>query len=327
MRPKDPRAVLIWSVVLLGRAPAVLPTEAEDRATRSLVVAGDRVVALFESASEISHGGQPRNTYRLLSLDLKTDEIKGQKEFSAQSFPYVFATSDDHVILGHSTLTRLNPDLTESGESFKEAGQGHTRLISPDGSVLAHQTGKETELLSALTLSSTAVHIAGPEATSVSKSAVVSTDARWASQFPREATFITLIDAQLPHLLHHGPCGGRPVFLSDEKILSIGCGKATVIDPSGKLLKELPLGAAQGSFAGVSRNGSRFAIITSDYSVGDPSYQPDELFTIYNSESYEVMATVDPETEQQGHPWSAFSPDGSVFICGGPKKLSLYHIP
>jgi hypothetical protein len=319
--------VLVWSVVVDDDAPAVLPTEAGFVGTRSVVIAGDRAVALFETDAEISHGGRPVSTFRLVSLVLKTGEVKNQKEIQGQSFPNLFSTSDDHLILGHTSLTRLNPDLSESGEKYQETGSGRTLSISPDGSVLAHWSDHETELLDARTLSAEGVRIAGPEAAAVSPNAILSDDVRWASQFPQDLTFITLSDAHTSRLLYRGRCGGRPAFLSAGKIVFIGCGKVSVIDATGKVLKELPLGGAYGGFAGVSRDGSSFAIESSDYSIGDPSCKPDELFTIYNAETYESVATVAPDPPSQERSWSAFSPDGKLFLCGSPKRLTLYRIP
>jgi hypothetical protein len=221
--------------------------------------------------------------------------------------------------------------LSESGEKFNENGHGRTVSISPDGSELAHWLGGETELLNASTLIPSATRLGvrgrGPEPDAVSKSAVLSDDARWASQFPKDLRFVTLFEGIRPHILYHGPCGGRPEFISEGKILFVGCNKVTVIDTTGKVLKEIPLSAAYGGFAGVSRDGLRFAIVSSDYSAGDPAYKPDELFTIYNSDTYEVVATVTPETSAAARSWSAFSPDGKLFLCGSPQKLSLYRIP
>jgi hypothetical protein len=330
-RATAPQAERIWSVGLDQDAPPVLLTEAAFAGTRSAVIVADRVVALIKTGFEVSHGGRPVSTYRLVSLELKTGAVKGQKEIQGQSFPYLLATAGDHLILGHTSLTGLNPDLSASGEEYKETGQGRTLWISPDGSELAHWADGKTELLDARTLSATGVRIAAegrwPEPAAVSKDAILSSDARWVSQFPQELTFVALIDGIGAHLLYHGPCGGRPAFLSAQKILFIGCGKVTVIDATGKLLKELPLGASYGGFAGVSRDGSRFAIVSTDYSAGDPSWQPDELFTIYNSETYAAVAVAAPETASQARSWSAFSSDGKLFVSGDAKKLSLYKIP
>lgn len=330
-RATAPQAERIWSVALDAGAPPVLPTEAAFAGTRSAVIVADRAVALFKTGFEVSHGGRPVSTYRLVSLDLKTGAAKGQKEIHGQSFPYLFATADDHLIVGHTSLTRLNPDLSASGEEYKQTGQGRTLSISPDGSELAHWADGKTELLDARTLSPAGVGIAAegrwPQPSAVSRNAILSSDARWVSQFPQELSFVTLIDGAGMHLVYHSPCGGQPAFLSAEKILFIGCEKVTVIDAAGKLLKELPQGAAYGGFAGVSRDGSRFAVVSTDYSAGDPSYQPDELFTIYNSETYAAVAVVAPETALQARSWSAFSPDGKLFLSGDAKRLSLYKIP
>ncbi|MGC9157649.1 MAG: hypothetical protein ACP5FH_01570 [Terracidiphilus sp.] len=330
-RATAPQAARLWSVALAPDALPVLPEEAALEATRSAVIVADRAVALFQTGFEVSVGGRPLSTYQLVSLDLKSGAVKDQEEIQGQSFPDLFATADDHLILGHTSLVRLNPDLTASGEKFKQDGAGETLAISPDGSRMAHWSGGETELLDARTLALSGVRLGGgdkwPPPAAAGKSAVLSSDARWMSRFPRDLSFVTLIDAAGPHLLYRGSCGGRPAFLSEGKILFVACRRVTVIDSAGKVLKEFPLGAAYGGFAGVSRDGSRFAIVSTNYSVGDPSYQPDELLTIYNSATYEPVAVVAPQTSSQARSWSAFSPDGKLFLAGDAKMLSLYAIP
>jgi hypothetical protein len=324
---KIPSAQLLWSVVPDKNASELLPTEAENASLRGAVLAGDRIVAVYEASSEISRGGRPLRTFRILSLDQKSGGVKDRKEIQGQSLPFLFATGDDHIVLAQPSLTRLNPDLTESGEHFAETGLGRTTMISPDGSVLAHLTVDGTELLSATSLTLIGVRIKGTKPSAVGKRSILSDDAQWASQFPQDLAFVARIDEQEPHLLFHGKCGGKPVYLSERKILFIGCGKANVIDLSGNVLRQFSLGATYGSFAGVSRDGSRFAILSTDSLLGDPNFNSAELFTIYNSESYEPVATVQPEKKQDARSWSAFSGDGKLFICGGAKKLNLYKIP
>jgi len=326
-QPKTLPAELMWSVEPAKDAMPILPAESEYASQRSAVVVGDRVDLVFEVSSEISRGGRPVNTYRLLSLDRTTGEVQGQKQIQGQTLPSILATDDDHLLLVHPSVTRLNPDLTESGEKFEEAGHGQSAFISPDGSVLAHWTGKSTELLDAHTLRFTGIQIKGSEPISVSKRTILTNDTFWSNQFPKDLSFITLIDQRSPHLLYRGPCGGRPAFLSETKILSTGCGKATVLDLSGRILKDLPLGAAFGWFAGVSRDGSRFAISSSDYPISDPSYAATEVFTIYDAETYAPVATVAPQTLPEARSWSGFSMDGHMFLSGSAKKLNLYKIP
>lgn len=325
----------MWSVALDAEAPDPPISGSEMANLNSVAIAGDRVVALFEVHPELSRGARPVRRFRLLSLDLKTDEAKGQRFFDEQSTPHLFATGDDHLVFGAYDLTRLNPDLTDGGAHFTAAANERVASISPDGGTMAlwaasaPWTGGSpgVELLNSATLALTGAQFPGPEPTANGKDSTLTDDQHWLSQFPGDFALLTLIDADGPHLLYRGSCGGRPEFLSEDKILLIECGKATVLDRTGAVLKELPLTAAFNRFAGVARDGSKFAIESSDYPIGDPSYKSSQFFTIYNSQTYTPVATVTPDTLPEELSWSAFSKDGSQFICGGPKKLSLYKIP
>ena len=322
-----PPAELLWSVVLEKDPPAGLLTDSEFASQRSAVLTTNRVIAIFEVSSEVSHGGRPVSTYRLMTLDRATGEVKGQKDLQGQHLPSIFAADDDHVLLAQASVTRLNPDLSESGEKFAGTGHGDTAFLSPDGSIFAQASGTRTEFLDAHTLHFTGVHIKGPLPTAVSKRALVTNDSFWSHQFPQDTSFVALIDEHSPHLIYRGNCAGRPVFLSETKILSVGCAKATVFDSLGKVLKEFPLGLSFGWFAGVSRDGSRFALDSSDYPLTDPSFAATQLFTIYNADTYEAVALVKPETLPEARSWSAFSQDGHLFLTGNAKKLNLYKIP
>jgi hypothetical protein len=161
----------------------------------------------------------------------------------------------------------------------------------------------------------------------VGKNLLLSTAPIWTSQFPHDTTFIALYGFRSPYLLYHGPCAGHPVFLDEGHILTVACARVTIFDLNGQTIKELPLGAAFGAFAGVSRDGSRFAIESSDYSVTDPSFNETELFTIYDAKSFEPVATVTPDALPDSRSWAAFAQDGKSFLAGSPRRVSLYKIP
>jgi len=336
---KTPAAELVWSVNLEKGAPEVPGMDVPRNAQRSAVIAGDRVVAVYSIGAEVSRGGRPVDTYRMVSLDLGTGAVKGEKKLELHSFPYLFATGDDHVLLGRSSLTRYNPDLTESGERFVEPGQGWISCISPDGNTLARWTvggrgtgdggtsDRGTELISATTLTWTSGLIRGAEPSSVSGAVLLTDDPFWARQFPGDASFVTLVDRGRPRLLYRGNCGGRPEFLSGEKILSIACGKAKVMDTAGRALKEITLDAPHGRFGGVSRDGSRFAIETSGYPPNDPAYGATEMITVYDGTSFEAVTTVQLDRDSDTRPWTAFASDGHLFLSGSANRLSLYRIP
>ncbi len=325
--PVIPQAELVWSAVLDADAPDPPMTGSELANLNSVAIAGDRVVALFEARPELSRGAHPLRRFRLLSLDLNTDEAKGQRFVNGQSTPYLFATDDEHLLVDGDSLSRLNPDLTDGGAQFAATENEQVVSISPEGSTMALWTQTGAELLNADTLTLTGAHFTGPAPTANGKDFVLTDDQHWISEFPGDLSFVTLIDASGPHLLYRGSCGGRPEFLSADKILLIECSKATILDRSGAVLKELPLTAPFNRFAGVSRDGSRFAIESSDYPIGDPSYNASQLFTIYNAQSYAPVALVTPDTLPDALSWSAFSKDGSQFVCGSARKLTLYRIP
>jgi hypothetical protein len=328
--PNIPAAQLLWSTVLDKDAPAPLLPDSEAARMRSAAIAGDRAVAVFEAHPESSRGGRPLTTYRLATVDLATGKVLAQQDLPGQARPALFATDDAHLILQQATLTRLNPDLTESGEKFGDPGKTSGRrafLPAPDGTALAYSWDSTTLFLDAHTLAPIGPRIRSPLSTAAGKSSLLSTEPVWSNQFPKDLGFIALYDGRSPRLLYRGPCAGHPVFLSADKILTVACAKVTILDLAGRVLKELPVGAAFGAFAGVSRDGSRFAIESSDYPVTDPSYNATELFTIYDAATFLPVATVTPDSLPDARSWSAFSQDGKSFLSGSARKVSLYRIP
>lgn len=71
------------------------------------------------------------------------------------------------------------------------------------------------------------------------------------------------------------------------------------------------------SFAGVAQDGTRFALQDTVNS---------ERFIIYSTKTWEPLAEIRPEIPSEGQSWTAFSPDGSMFVVGSPLKLALYRI-
>jgi hypothetical protein len=316
--------------VLDADAPTPLLPGSEALSLHSAVLAGDRVVVVYEAEPLTSRGGRPFTTWRLATLERGTGKVLAQRDLQDQARPLLFATDDEHLLLQQSGVVRLNPDLTESGEKFVPAGRSEGRrglYLSADGGTLGLWTNGSTGFLDAHTLRPLGVRIRGPEPSAVGRRSLLADDPAWAAEFPGAAGFIVLKDALAPRLLYRGPCAGHPVFLGEDRILTVACGKVSILDLSGKLLKELPLGAAYGAFAGASIDGSRFAIESSDYPSTDPAWEASELFTLWDAATLAPVATVRPEALPDARSWAAFSQDGKSFLTGGPKKVSLYRTP
>jgi hypothetical protein len=293
-------------------------------ATRSVGFAGDRIVLASMTGMRKVEGAQaPASAYLLLSLDRQTGEVKDTKEITAFGSLPVFATNDEHIIVAGRSLLRLTPDLKEAG-SFDYHSTGHKfgniENISPDGSLLGNTTSPGFEFISAQTLTATELTTSPSVATSVNSKGFLTDNIHWIRDYPKDLGFVTYTDASGQHLLYHGKCGGRPQFLTDILILEPGCKSPLIIDTNGNRVRTLNLTGAF-SFAGVSQNGKRFAL-----QVGSPSAKK-ERFVIYSVETGEALTEVSPDEPGEEQSWTAFSPDGSLFVVGSPLKLTLYRVP
>jgi len=293
-------------------------------ATRSIVFLGDRLVLASMVGMRKVEGAQaPASAYQLLSLDRQTGEIKDTKEMLALGSLSLFATNDGHVIAAGRNLLRLTSDLKEAG-MFDYHATGHkygdVENISPDGSTLGNATSPGFELVDAQTLQATELTASPSYATSVNSKGFITDNVHWIGDYPKDIGFVTYTDASGQHRLYHGKCGGRPQFLTDNLILEPGCKNPLIIDTNGNLVRTLSLTGAF-SYAGVSQNGKRFAL-----QVGSPSAKK-ERFVIYSVETGEAITEVSPDEPGEEQSWTAFSPDGSLFVVGSPLKLTLYRLP
>jgi hypothetical protein len=297
-------------------------------ATRSIAFAGDRIVLASKIGMRKVEGAQiPGTVYQILSLDAQTGKVKDSREVLAFASLQVFATNDAHVIVSGRSVMRLTPDLKDAG-SFDYHALGHksgnVESISPDGSTLGNATSPGFELIDSHTLKATTLTEQPIVITGVSSKAVVSDSPWWIKDYPEAKSFVTLTDEKGQHLIFHGDCGGRPVFLSDDRVLTSACNIARILDTQGNILKEITLRDPV-SFAGVSQNGERFALQVVTYS-SDHSIKR-ERFVIYSVDPVESIAEAAPAQLPEAQSWTGFSPDGTLFVVGSPLKLTLYRLP
>jgi hypothetical protein len=324
-QPPSPKKV--WAVSFQKDPWPSMNTTSGFGATRQVVFAGDRILVVFNAASAPYQGTNPMSVYRLLSLNAKTGEIMNSTEFVRTwgDMPSLYATDDGHAIEDDGSLISLNPDLTPAGPQFKMS-RGRAILVSPDGSTMAWETSPGTTLISSKSLTALAMHMDEAVPTSVSSNAVVTSNAYWTSEYPNDDSFVTLEDTHGERLIYHGECGGSPEFLTDVRILLVGCQRLKILDTDGQVVDDRETLEGTGTFAGVSRNGSRFALQFHE-ARGDPQSLLYEHFVIYDTESARPVAMIRITDLPELQSWSAFSPDGHYFAVGNPNKLTLYQIP
>jgi len=269
----------------------------------------------------------PVSVFQLLSLDIKTGETKDTRELTAFGSLPLFATRDGRIIVSGRNVLRLTSDLKEDG-SFDYNATGHkfgrVQNISPDGTTLGNATSPGYELIDAHSLKATPLTATPLADTSVNSSGVITDNVHWIRDYPKDISFVTYYDATGDHLLYHGKCGGRPQFLTNTLILEPGCKNPLIIDTKGNLLKTVPIKGGF-SYAGVSQNGKRFALQVASF-AGMHDLRK-EKFVIYNTDTLEPITEVTPDAPAEEQSWTAFSPDGSMFVIGSPVKLTLYRLP
>ena len=152
--PKQPPgAPRLWSDVLEKGTWQAMNTGSELSATRQLVFAGDRVLAVFDAGYPQYADKQPMSKYRLLSIEAETGEVKNSREFIGRwgAMPHLFLNERWPRDLGTRFFEALNP--IDRGWSSTQLGQRTDRRgISPDGSTLARATEPGTILLDSHTL-------------------------------------------------------------------------------------------------------------------------------------------------------------------------------
>jgi hypothetical protein len=297
-------------------------------ATRTVAFAADRIIAVIETGMRLAEGSQaPISTFELLSMDVKTGQVKDQREFEAFASLPIFATADEHIIVAGRKVYRLDPQLKDAGVfDYESTGHkfGSVQNISPDGSMLGNATSPGFDLIDARTLTPRQLTKDPSVDTSVNSHGFVTDNVHWIRDFPKDISFVTYVDGQGQHLLYHGKCGGRPQFITNDVMLEPGCKQAFLINTQGQVVQILDLKGAF-SFAGSSQNGERFALQLGSFdSLHDLNK---ERFEILSSKDGHKIAEIEPDSRADEQSWTAFSADGTLFAVGSAQKLSLWRLP
>jgi hypothetical protein len=322
--PPEPHK--LWSVMLQKGTWQAMNTGSDFAAMRQVVIAGDRVIAVFDAGGAGYQGKEPMSSYRVLSLDLGTGKVENQMAFTGRwgNMPLLFLTSDSHIIFdNNSDLSVLNPNLTATGVTFSP-DRGRVVEISADGTTLAWETNPGITLLDARTLKSAGT-LPASAPTSISREAALNDNISMPRRFPNQQ-LIVMTDARGSGVIYHGSCASRPEFLAADRVLLDGCGRIRILDGSGSTVAERPDEEGAYGFAGVSQNGSRFALEARD-ERGDPSELIYERFYIYDSKTAVALATIPVTDLPERQSWTAFSADGHLFAVGNPNRLTLYDVP
>ena len=310
----------VWSVVLeKGGWELTRPGTEFEAPPAKMAIAGNRV-AMFDAGL---------SGYRLLSLDLKTGDVRNQMEFVVPlgAEPSLFGTSDGHLLLDDGKLRLLTPDLKEVGEPL-EPEKGRVVDISPDGSTLGWEVEGGVKLLDAATFQTLAtlpkMELSALSPGSVSREAAVTNNLTEVRGYPGQ-TFVIRADAHGTRPIFHDRCGMPPHFLAEDRILLDGCGEIRILNGRGEIIAQRRDVEDAYAFAGVSRNGARFALKASEERGDSPEMIYERIY-VYDTKALGPVAAI-AVTVPGRRLWTAFSGDGRYFAVGDPDRMSLYEIP
>lgn len=106
----------LWSTTLRQEQWQSMNTSSEYSATRQVVFAGDRVIAVFDAGFEPSQPSKdkwPVSSYRLISLDLKTGAKLKEIAIAGRwgSMPYIYPTQEGFIDVQSNPPRILDQDL------------------------------------------------------------------------------------------------------------------------------------------------------------------------------------------------------------------------
>jgi hypothetical protein len=120
--PPQPKE--LWSTVLQQEQwwQQSMNTGSEYAATRQVLMAGDRVVVVFDAGLTSSQTPQdkwPISNYRIVSLDAKTGTKKNELNLTGRwgGMPYIYVTKTGQIDVQSNPLRHLNPDLSPATAS------------------------------------------------------------------------------------------------------------------------------------------------------------------------------------------------------------------
>jgi hypothetical protein len=265
---------------------------------------------------------------RLRTLDTRTGEVIANWQFEGQN-PYVFASSSGKVVLSAGgELRLLSSHLIPSKISFPVT-DGEANRASPSGARIAWQRFSQ-DPPKTIFLNTDSLR---PEETFASCRVETMSDRLVAESVilvnQRSEPAINVCEpGAAEHILYRG--SNQPYYsfyLNNELMLMIKGDRLELIDSQGKLLGEDEWPGEELGFAGVSRDGSRFAIATERWGIGDPARINRESIVIYDTSTIRPVLAIHSERVPYLQSLSALSPDGKAIAVSSGSSVRYFRLP
>jgi hypothetical protein len=251
----------------------------------------------------------------LVSLETKAGHIAATQPTTNP--PLLFSSRSSKLLIATGDLELLSPDLRPTGRKISLTG-GFVEIASPSGASVVWQ------------------HYQGPPKTTLIDTESLKTTETFATCNANAITDHAVAESVV--LIHEGVqaivvCdpgtstrvfyrgGGGFVYLTNESMLVIDGSRLTLLDSSGKIQAEDEWPDDNVTFAGASRDGSRFAVANERWRWGDPRRINKVSIIVYDTATFRPIVQI-PSA------WvSALSPDGKSLATSFAGKTSYFKLP
>jgi hypothetical protein len=265
---------------------------------------------------------------KLNALDAQTGQLVA-KAGSEGFQPYIFASSNGNVVVSAGGRLQLfSSQLKPLNISFDLTG-GEANRASPSGARIGWQRfskdAPKTVFLDTESLK--------PKETFASCNIEAMSDQAVADSVvlvnENSTPAINVCEpGNSTYVFYRGPF--QPFFyfyLKNEVMLILSGSHLKVINQQGTVLGEDDWPGEDVNFAGVSRDGSRFAIATERWGFGDPPFINKEAFVVYETSSVRPIGKIQSPYPPSLQSPSALSPDGKAFAIWNGSEVSYFRLP
>jgi hypothetical protein len=263
----------------------------------------------------------------LTSLDTHSGAILATKSVNGYD-PLVFVSHSGKLLVSNGDeLQLLSPDLKPLNISFPLPGSGAADHTSPFGARVSWQKFQK-ELPRTFLLDADSFKIVG-EFGDCNVEAISDDSVAQSVVLVKEESTPAIEVCRpkgIDRILYRGPHQSHYFFyLDNETMLLINGTRIMLLDRQGAV-RGTDSWPDDVNFAGVSRDGSRFAIATGRWGFGDPAYLNRETIIVYDTATLRPIAQIRSSPTPEMQSWTALSEDGSALAMASGSSLSYFRI-
>ena len=267
------------------------------------------------------------NPVRAYALDAQTGKVLRQENWDSHFHPYIFPTAAGNYVANTFDGIRLYaPGLERVIRSLGDSAED----VSPDGRVITVWGGVPghavTRFLDADTLEPTGAEFINKAVDSIGSNRIVYVGHR--NRSPGASVFVD--DATDDIAPYDTSCKEvRPRFVSNDILAVFGCGHLTLVTVQGKVLFTTRVSDASRWLAPASRDGRRFALLSTYESAAHWSKTCFERVDVFDLTKRDVILKAEIRAcgGTNGESGVAISPEGRLLAVNSQGLVQVFRLP